>query len=94
MPTLKEKYSEKLAKRGKESHVYTRFQLIGLEIAQILGDNKHKALYMKLAKEKDSDRLLKIAKDIADKKGIKNKGAYFMAVVKSEEEKLAGQRKK
>lgn len=88
MATLKEKYSAALAKRGKESHVYRRFQLIGLEIAQILSDNKHKALYIKLAKEYDGDRLLKIAKGVAEKKDVKKKGAYFMAILANEKEKL------
>jgi hypothetical protein len=84
MATLKEKYTKELARRSKESHVYRRFQLIGLEIAQILGDNRHKALYIKLAKENDGDRLLKIAKEVAEKKGIKNRGAYFMAIIANE----------
>jgi hypothetical protein len=62
-------YLKKLRQRGKDSHVYRKYQLLGLEIAQILGDEKHKALYIKLAKER---------------KNVKNKGAYFMRVITDE----------
>lgn len=94
MTTLKEKYARELAKRGRESRVYRRFQLIGLGISQILHDEKHKALYIKLAKEHDADKLLKIAKEVAEKKDVKNRGAYFMAVVSSVIPANAGIRKR
>jgi hypothetical protein len=74
-------YMKKLRQRGKESHVYRKYQLLGLEIAQVLGDEKHKALYIKLAKEGNAERLLGVAKDVADRKNVKNKGAYFMRVI-------------
>jgi hypothetical protein len=77
-------YLKKLAERSKTSHVYRKFQLTGLEIAEILQDEKHKALYIKLAKELDGHRLVQIAKDIAERKNVKNKGAYFMKVITSE----------
>jgi len=73
----------KIEKRGAESKVYKKYQLLGLEIAKILEDQKHKALYIKLAKEKDADTLLRLAKEISEKLGIKNKGAYFMSVIHS-----------
>ena len=75
------KYLAELKRRSKESHVYRNFQLIGLEIADILHDRAHKALYIKLAKEGDVRRLLAIAKDVAERKEVKNHGAYFMRVV-------------
>ena len=81
---MREKYLAELKRRAKESHVYRKYQLMGLEIAQILGDEKHKSLYIKLAKNGNPDRLMAIAKDVADRSGIKNKGAYFMAVIKEE----------
>ncbi len=84
MPRIREKYLAELKRRGKESHVYRKYQLIGLEISQLLSDEKHKALYIKLAKERNGDRLIGIAKDIAERKNIKNKGAYFMALLKQE----------
>jgi hypothetical protein len=74
-------YLKKLAGRAKESHIYRKYQLTGLEIAGILQDEKHKALYIKLAKELDGHRLVQIAKDIAERKNVKNKGAYFMKVI-------------
>ena len=76
-------YMKELKRRAKESHVYRKYQLLGLEISQILNDEKHKSLYIKLAKEKNGDRLLQLAKEIADRKNVKNRGAYFMALLKT-----------
>ena len=71
-------YLEELKKRKKESRVYSEHQLVGLLIAEILEDDKHKSLYIKLAKENDSDKLLRLAKSVAERKNVENKGAYFM----------------
>lgn len=81
MPTIREKYIAELARRAKESHIYRNYQLVGLEIADILHDRPHKALYIKLAKEGNPRRLLAVAKDVAERKDVKNQGAYFMRVV-------------
>jgi len=81
MPTPKsksEQYIKELRQRAKESHVYREYQMTGLTIAETLGDEKHKSLYIKLAKENDGGKLMRLAKDVADRKGVKNKGAYFM----------------
>ena len=75
------KYFEELKRRSKETHAYKSYQLIGLQIAEILEDWKHKALYIKLAKEHGESKLLKLAKEVAEKKEVKNKGAYFMKVL-------------
>jgi hypothetical protein len=80
---LTEDYLKELQKRGSESKVYKKHQLVGLEIAEFLKDEKHKSLYIKLAKENDPERLLGIAKEISRNKNVKNKGAYFMTVVKT-----------
>ncbi len=77
---LAEDYIEKLKKRSQESRVYRKYQLIGLEIAQLLDDPGHKSLYIKLAKENSAEKLLRIAKEISQNKNVKNKGAYFMKV--------------
>lgn len=74
-------YKELLKKRAKESKVYAPHQLTGLILAEILEDEQHKSLYIKLAKEYDADKLIKLAKSIAEKKDIKNKGAYFMRLL-------------
>ena len=79
---LTEGYIEKLKKRSRESHVYRKHQLIGLEITQLLEDPGHKSLYIKLAKQNNPEKLLGIAKEISKNKSVKNKGAYFMTVVK------------
>ncbi|MBI5732419.1 hypothetical protein HY967_00460 [Candidatus Jorgensenbacteria bacterium] len=74
-------YMDALRERANTSHAYTSHQLIGLEIADILEDPKHKALYIKLAKEHGPHELLKLAKDVASRSNINNMGAYFMRLV-------------
>ena len=81
--TLSTAYLKKLRQRGKDSRVYRKHQLFGLEIAQILSDEKHKSLYIKLAKEHGGERLMRLAKEVAERRGIKNKGAYFMKVLQN-----------
>jgi len=76
-------YIEELSKRAKKSHVYQHHQAVGLEIANILDDQEHKALYIKLAKTKNSSKLLELAKSVAERPNIQNKGAYFMKLLYS-----------
>ena len=73
-----EKYIKELRQRAKESRVYQKHQLVGIMIAEILSDSTHTSLYIKLAKEKGGEKLLRLAKEVAERKGVKNKGAYFM----------------
>jgi hypothetical protein len=74
-------YLETLKKRAKDSHVHREYQLTGLEIAEILGDEKHKSLYIRLAKNGDAQELRRLAKTVADTRNVKNKGAYFMSIL-------------
>lgn len=76
-------YLKELKRRAGESRVYKKHQLIGLEVAQILEDEKHKTLYIKLAKEGNPEAILCLAKEVAERKAVKNKGAYFMKVFQS-----------
>lgn len=78
---IEKDYLKTIKDRGKESHVYKKFQLIGLEIAKLLNDEKHKSLYIKLAKQYDAENLLAIAKDVSQRKKIENKGGYFMRII-------------
>jgi hypothetical protein len=83
MENIKEiapEYLEKLGDRAAKSRVYQSHQLIGLQLADILEDQKHKALYMRLAKQHKTQDLLEVAKKIAESDKIQNKGAYFMKV--------------
>lgn len=77
-------YIKLLKDRAKESKVYSEHQATGLLLAEILEDEPHKSLYIKLAKENKSDYLLKLAKSVADRAGVKNMGAYFMKLLKKE----------
>ena len=78
MPFEKPEYLAKLKSRKLESHVYRRYQLLGLQIADLLGDRTHKALYIKLVKERGSEELLGLAKRISSLAHVERKGAYFM----------------
>ena len=69
---------ETLRARHKNKRISQEFQQAGIDIAEILGDVKHKALYIKLAKEYDFRALFRLAKDVAERQGVRNKGAYFM----------------
>jgi len=76
-------YLDKLKERKKESRVYTVYQAVGLILAAILEDEKHKSLYMKLAKNYKPSDLIALAKDISQRKKIKKRGAYFMKVIQN-----------
>ncbi|HXF44144.1 MAG TPA: hypothetical protein VNK70_01635 [Candidatus Paceibacterota bacterium] len=74
-------YLQVLRERKEESRVHFKHQSTGLALAEILGDTKHKTLYMKLAKKHDAEILIGLAKDVASRRGVKNKGAYFMRLL-------------
>lgn len=76
-------YRALLAQRAAKKRINHQFQLIGLEIAVILGDLAHKSLYMKYAKEYGSDRMLALAKDVAERRDVDHKAAYFMRVLEN-----------
>ncbi|OGY63728.1 MAG: hypothetical protein A3I24_03855 [Candidatus Harrisonbacteria bacterium RIFCSPLOWO2_02_FULL_41_13b] len=74
-------YLGKLTERAKQSKIYRDYQMTGLQIAAALQDLKHKALYIKLAKTRGAETLLRLAKSIAENPNVKNRGAYFMRVI-------------
>ncbi len=76
-------YLETIRERAKTSRIYRKFQMTGLTLAEILCDNDHKSLYIRLAKEYPENDLIILAKNIAEKKSIDNKGGYFMKVLAS-----------
>jgi len=75
-------YMGGLKERAKKTRAYTKYQLVGLEIAEMLSDEKHKALYIKLAKDGNSQELRRLAAEVRERSGIDNKGAYFMKLWK------------
>ncbi len=80
-------YIKELEKRKGKGYIKTSYQLVGLNIAVILRDMEHKSLYIKLAKESNPDTLLRIAKTVAEREDVKNRGAYFMRLISSEGKK-------
>jgi hypothetical protein len=89
----KDKYIRELKKRSEGSGVHHNHQFIGLEIATMLKDYKHKSLYIKMAKEHDSSELLALAKDVARRADIENPGAYFMKIATQHLRKYENKRK-
>ena len=81
MARIASTYLAELRRRAKESRVYRKYQLLGLEIAAALRDERHKSLYIKLAKEYGGERLLGLAKDVAERRDVRKPGAYFMALI-------------
>lgn len=80
LESINKEYLPILTDRAKKSKVYKPYQLTGLSLAELLEDDGHKSLYIRLAKKHNNDYLLRLAKNIAEKKNITNKGAYFMKV--------------
>lgn len=78
----KDDYMKEIAERAKKNRVYRKYQSTGLALAEILEDAEHKALYIRLAKQHDEEKLLTMAKNVAEGKDIKNRGAYFMKLLK------------
>ena len=81
-PLSKNGYLDEIKRRSEKKNVTQNFQFIGLEVATILRDLKHKSLYIKLAKEMGAERILRLAKDVADRRNVKNPAGYFMTLVK------------
>lgn len=65
-------------KKEEDKYISREFQTFGLELAEALGDTKHKALYIKLAKETPRG-LLEAAKSfVIDAPNARSKGKLFM----------------
>ncbi len=77
-----EKYIRKLYKRYT-GHVTKQFQSVGLEVANILGDLKHKSLYIKYAKENPKLDLIALAKSVIDRRNVKHPPSYFMKIMQN-----------
>lgn len=73
-------YLEALDEKTRTSKVYKPYQLTGLHLADLLEDREHKSLYIGLAKKHDNQKLINLAADIAQRKDVANKGAYFMKI--------------
>ena len=87
MKDINRDYLKTLQERAKKSRVYKPFQSTGLVLTEILEDQEHKAIYMRMSKIYDNNELIRIAKDLAERKNVENKGAYFMTLVKKLREK-------
>lgn len=62
----------------EDKYVSREFQQYGLELAEELGDMKHKALYIKLAKENPRGRMEAARNFVKDARNARSKGRLFM----------------
>lgn len=62
----------------EDKYISREFQKYGYELAQALGDMKHKSLYIKLAKETPRGFLETAKRYVVDANNAKNKGSLFM----------------
>ncbi|MDO8470252.1 MAG: hypothetical protein Q7S84_04555 [bacterium] len=74
-------YLEALKRRTTKSRAYKRHQQVGAEIAELLHDQKHTSLYIKLAMQHDERELRAAAKRAAEDPNVRNPGAYFMRLL-------------
>ncbi|KKW34516.1 MAG: hypothetical protein UY81_C0072G0002 [Candidatus Giovannonibacteria bacterium GW2011_GWA2_53_7] len=79
----KRRYLETLRKRTTKSRAYKRHQQVGAELAELLRDPKHTALYIKLAMQYDERELRAAAKRAAEDPNVRNPGAYFMRLLQT-----------
>ncbi|MDO8442852.1 MAG: hypothetical protein Q7S81_01130 [bacterium] len=79
---ISREYIKTLNSRAKQSKVYKEFQSTGLMLAEILDDSEHKAIYIRLCKIYDNQELIRRARDVAERQNVKNRGAYFMKILK------------
>jgi len=79
MENLKEIIEKKKAKKPTPVYIHYEFQDYGVYLSEVLHDPKHKALYIKMAKEKPRG-LLEEAKGFAKDYTTKsvNRGKLFM----------------
>jgi len=62
----------------EDKYISREFQKFGVELAEELGDLKHKSLYIKLAKEESRGFLESALSFVKDAPNVKNKGALYM----------------
>lgn len=61
-----------------DKYISREFQNYGLELAEELGDMKHKSLYIKLAKETSRAKMEAARRFVSDAENARNKAALFM----------------
>lgn len=64
--------------REKDKYISREYQKYGYDLAVELGDEKHKALYIKLAKEHSRGHLEAARNFVKDAYQVKSKGRLFM----------------
>lgn len=68
----------RVEKRKQSQRVSKEFQDYGIRLSEVLGDSKHKSLYIKLAKEKPRKALEEALAYVLDYPHAKTLGRLFM----------------
>ena len=69
---------KKYKSSNEDKYISREFQKYGVELAEELGDLKHKSLYIKLAKETPRGLMEAARSFVKDAQNAKNKGALYM----------------
>jgi hypothetical protein len=69
---------QRLEKKRESQRISREFQDYGVRLAEVLGDSKHKSLYIKLSKEKPRKALEEALSYVMDYPHAKNRGRLFM----------------
>ena len=77
MKSIKDILADRSSKTAKRN-ISQEYQDYGIRLAQALNDEKHKSLYIKLAKEKPRNHLENAKEFVLDYYGAKNKARIFM----------------
>jgi len=70
---------------SKDKYVTRSFQAFGVYLAEVLGDQEHKSLYIKLAKTHPRKLLEEVLGFVIDSEA-RNKGALFMWKLKKQKQ--------
>lgn len=68
----------RVERRKESQRISKEFQDFGVRLSEVLGDSKHKSLYIKLAKEKPRQALEEALSYVQDYPHARTKGRLFM----------------
>lgn len=71
-------------KAKKEQHLHSRNHVLADELSQRFGEPKRFGFYLRMATKYNHDFLRRIAGEVAEKDTVKNPGAMFAYLVKSQ----------
>jgi len=92
MSAISDILSKYKVEEESNKYVSKEFQQYGLELAEELGDMRHKALYIKLAKENPRERLEAARRFVKDAENARSKAKLFMWKIKQLKQNAKGKK--